>query len=72
MAPKAAEIEFESVAAPFPFCALVETTSAAANVPGDGRQTTAAAGTLSSEERNRLLEEVQQQQQDFGEGRKVK
>ncbi len=67
MAPTPAEIEFESVPALLPTCAL---ESVADNAVQSGKASSSKNRTLSQEEIGRLLEEVQQQQQDFGEGRK--
>lgn len=63
-APEAAEIEFESVPARFPFCCDErQTVGSSASA---GRDRAAGGQQLSGDEKRRLLEEVDRQQQEFG------
>ena len=63
-APEAAEIEFESVPARFPFCCDErQTVGSSASA---GRDSAAGGQQLSGDEKRRLLEEVDRQQQEFG------
>ncbi len=67
MAPREAELEFESVETGWAVCGLEDGMGGQGTFGG----VSGKGGNLSREEVNRLLEEVQQQQQDFGEGRKI-
>ncbi len=61
-APAEAEIEFESIAAEFPYCFVEEIQIKASN----NRTGSSNATQLTEEEKQKLLEEVEQQQTDFG------
>lgn len=68
MAPSAAEIEFESVPSPFPFC-FMEQEQGGGKVPAVQKEAAETKKALSDAEKERLLEEVVRQQAEFGVGK---
>jgi len=65
-APMAAELEFESIPAEFPFCYKEQTITSPTMKTGLSERKSEGKLQLTEEERQRVLDEVERQQTEFG------